>query len=89
MDAQGHTSHYQESEIHLSDYWRIIKNRRISVLTFFLVTVIAVTTASFLMPPVYRSTVILLIDQEGANVLTASGSLALGSPNYFTYRAGA
>jgi len=75
-----------QPEIYLSDYLRIIKSRRQLVATFFFVTVFVVTIGSFLMRPVYRATVTLLVDEESPNVLTASGSVALGNPDYYSYK---
>ena len=71
-----------EQEVHLSDYLRIIKDRKYLVMMFFIVTVSAVTIGSFLMKPVYRATVKLFIDVQSPDVLTATGSVALGSTNY-------
>lgn len=75
-----------EPEIHLNDYLRVIKSRKNVVLTFFSVTVLIVTVGSFLMRPVYRATVTLLVDVESPNVLTATDSVALGAPDYYAYK---
>jgi len=75
------------SEIHLSEYLHVIKNRRQAIAIFFLVTVFVVTAGSFLMRPVYRATVTLLVDLESPNVLAASDALmSLGTTNYYTYK---
>jgi len=61
--------------------------RRIGVIALFFVTTVLVTaTASFMMDPVYRATTTLLIDVESPDVLTATGSVALESQNYYTYK---
>ena len=49
-----------EQETHLSDYWRIIKERKDVVIIFFIVVVFTVTIGSFLIKPIYRATVKLL-----------------------------
>ena len=75
-----------ENEVHLSDYLRIIKNRRIVLITFFITTVFIVTIGSFLMQPIYRATVTLFIDKESPNVLTTTGQVSLGGEDYYTYK---
>ncbi|MDD2654206.1 MAG: polysaccharide biosynthesis tyrosine autokinase [Candidatus Omnitrophica bacterium] len=77
----------RQPEFNLSEYLHIIKNRREVIAIFFCVTVFVVTVGSFLMRPVYRATVTLLVDLESPNVLNASdASMALGSTNYYTYK---
>jgi len=75
-----------QPEVYLGDYLRIIKSHKNVVATFFFVTVFIVTIGSFLMRPIYRATVTLLVDLESPNVLTASGSVALGNTNYYAYK---
>lgn len=75
-----------EPEVHISDYLRIIKSRKSIIITFFFVTVFTVTLGSFLTKPVYRATATLLIDLESPNVLTTTGSVALGNINYYAYK---
>ncbi len=75
-----------ESELHLTDYLRIIKTRKIVIIIFFFVTVLVVTVGTFLTKPVYRATATLLIDLESPNVLTTTDSVALGSTNYYAYK---
>ncbi|MCK5178137.1 MAG: polysaccharide biosynthesis tyrosine autokinase [Candidatus Omnitrophica bacterium] len=82
-----HQSHELEEEIDLSDYWRILKRHKITVLTIFFVTVFTATIISVLMTPIYRSTVTLFVDQETSNVLTISdNNMALGAQSYATYK---
>ncbi|MBM3249125.1 MAG: polysaccharide biosynthesis tyrosine autokinase [Candidatus Omnitrophica bacterium] len=76
-----------QPEFNLSEYLHIIKSRKEIIAIFFLVTVFVVTVGSFLMRPVYRATVTLLVDLESPNVLNASdSSMALGTTNYYTYK---
>ncbi|MBN1587258.1 MAG: polysaccharide biosynthesis tyrosine autokinase [Candidatus Omnitrophica bacterium] len=76
-----------EEEIDLSDYWRVLKRRKWTVFSVFSGTVLAVAVASLLMTPVYRATVVLLVDQEDSNVLTISGNdMALATQNYAAYK---
>ena len=76
-----------ESGTQLSDYLKVIKNRKSIIATFFFVTVFVVTIASFMAKPVYMATVTLLIDMESPNVLTATDpSVTLGPTNYYAYK---
>jgi capsular exopolysaccharide synthesis family protein len=71
---------------HLKDYLDVLRRRKEAVIIFFLSTVLITTVASFVIEPVYRSTVTLMIDVESPNVLTTSGSVALDSQNYYSYK---
>jgi uncharacterized protein involved in exopolysaccharide biosynthesis len=67
-------------------YFDSIRRRMGVIILFFVTTVIVTGTASFMMDPVYRASTTLLIDVESPDVLTASGSVALESQNYYTYK---
>lgn len=56
-------------EISLLDLWRALVKRRWTVITFFLIVVTAVVTATFLMTPSYRATLTLQIDREAPRVV--------------------
>jgi len=76
-----------EQEIHFSDYLRIIKGHQAFVIIFFVLAVFTVAIGSFLMDPVYRATVTMLIDIEGPNVLTTTTDfVSMGSNNYYAYK---
>lgn len=78
-------SSLQENQ-QVKDYIDVLRRRRDVILTFFVTTVVVVALGSFLMRPVYRAKTTLLIDVESPNVLTASGSMAMASPDYYTYK---
>ena len=73
-------------EIHIKDYVDILRRRRDIALIFFATLVLVVTIGSFIMRPVYRATVMLLVDSESPNVLTTTGMVELQSQNYFSYK---
>jgi succinoglycan biosynthesis transport protein ExoP len=54
---------------HVRDYWRVLVKHRWTVLTCFLVTVITVSTATFVQQPVYKATATLKIDKAEPKVL--------------------
>lgn len=58
-----------EDVIDLREYWQIIVKRKWTVIVFFLIVVTAVTTATFLMTPIYRATTVLQIEKEAAKVV--------------------
>jgi len=70
----------------LRNYVDILVRRREIVATFFTTTVFLVVIGSFIIRPVYRATATLLIDVESPNILTTSGSVAMGSENYYSYK---
>ena len=78
-------SNWQEFE-RIKDYIEVLRRRRDIITTFFITTVMVVTLGSFLMRPVYRAGVTLLIDVESPNVLTTSGTVAMQSSDYLSYK---
>jgi len=76
---------FQEN-VNFNDYIRVIKSRKSIILIFFFVVVFIVTLGSFLMTPVYRATAMLLIDVESPQVLTTTGTVALGRADYYAYK---
>ncbi len=73
-------------EIHLTDYIKIIRQRKWAIITFFVITVCVVTIGSFLQTPVYRATVTMLIDVETPDMLSIKDNIALGAPGYMAYK---
>ena len=75
-----------ETEIHLSDYFRVVKNHKSLIAVFFVIVVAVTVVISFTTKPVYRATTTIFIDMESPNVLTATGSVELGGTNYYAYK---
>ncbi|KFI22571.1 CpsD/CapB family tyrosine-protein kinase [Nitrosococcus oceani] len=61
--------HHDEDEINLLDLWQILVRRKWTVIVFFLIVTTTGITASFLMTPIYRAGVTLLIDREPPKVV--------------------
>ena len=59
----------QDDEAHFWDYWRVVMRHRWSVITFFLVAVIAGTVWTYTTPPIYRATATLKIEKDEPRVL--------------------
>ncbi len=74
-----------QEDLHIKEYIDVIKRRRDIAVIFFTTVVLVVAIGSFLMPPVYRATVTLLIDPESPNVLTTS-SMVMQSQDYLSYK---
>ena len=75
-----------QKDLHVKDYIDIIKRRRDMIIIFFATIVLVVTIGSFIMRPVYRATVTLLIDPESPNVLTSTGMIEMQSYDYLAYK---
>ena len=58
-----------EETSHFWDYWRVIRRRRWTIITAFLVLVIAVTVASFSVRPVYRASATLRIEKDQPRIV--------------------
>ncbi len=54
----------EDTEIHLLDYWRIIKRRKLVAFAFFAVVVGACAAYAFMATPVYQGAAQLLVDTE-------------------------
>ncbi|MBU3910988.1 MAG: polysaccharide biosynthesis tyrosine autokinase [Candidatus Omnitrophica bacterium] len=73
-------------DMHVRDYLYILRRRKWITVTFFLVTVTAVTLATFLQEEVYRATSTVIVDVEGPDVLAVKDVVKLGEINYMAYR---
>src|SRR5207245_11462674 len=59
----------EEEGTHFWDYWYVLSRRRWTVISFFIVTVIAVTIWTFTTRPVYTGTATLRIEKEEPHVV--------------------
>lgn len=75
-----------QDELHIKDFIDVLRRRRDIAVIFFAATVLIVAIGSFIMRPVYRATVTLLIDPESPNVLTTTGMVELQTQNYLSYK---
>ncbi len=62
-----------DENIHLRDYLNVILKRKWVVLVFFSSVIVTTTILSFLMVPVYQSTVILKISSQNPDALSMPG----------------
>ncbi len=60
----GSYAFQQEKEIHLRDYMRVILRRKWIIITFFFIAITTALLGTFLMKPIYKSSVMIKIDQE-------------------------
>ncbi|MBU1853003.1 MAG: polysaccharide biosynthesis tyrosine autokinase [Candidatus Omnitrophica bacterium] len=75
-----------DKNIHIKDYISILRNRKWIIISFFLITVTAVTIATFLQKKVYRATATVIVEVESPDVLSVKDVVKLGETNYFAYR---
>ncbi len=66
-------------EKNIKDYFQVLVRRRWVIISFFLICVTTVTIGTFLMIPLYRSQVTIIIEGENANVRSAEESASAGS----------
>jgi capsular exopolysaccharide synthesis family protein len=59
-----------ETELHLSDYVKVLYKRRWTVMTAFLIVVLSIGVYTFTATPIYRARVQILIEKESANVVS-------------------
>ncbi len=84
MDYPQQTN-YQEEEIHLRDYWRVVMKYRWTIFTLFTIIVVTVAISTFKMTPIYKATAQILIDRENPNILSIEEVISLDSrdTNYY------
>lgn len=61
----------EKDELSLLDLWRILVKRRWTIISFFIIVVSAVVTATMLTTPLYRSSLTLQIEKEPVKVVEA------------------
>lgn len=69
LQPGSHGQEPDEDSINLREYWAIIVKRKWTVISFFLIVLIAVVTATFLMTPVYRASLTLQIERTVAKIV--------------------
>ncbi|MEW5804524.1 MAG: polysaccharide biosynthesis tyrosine autokinase [bacterium] len=79
-------SAFQEEEIHLREYWRVIMKYRWTVITLFIIVFITVAIATFSMEPVYKATAQILIDKENPNILSIKEVMSLDAQDTDYYQ---
>ncbi len=71
-----------EKEIHLRDYLRVINKRRITVGTFFLVTMMIVVIITFTATPMYRAANKVMIEKNSGTALGPSHQYIQYDPEF-------
>lgn len=69
----GYQDNGPEENIHLRDYLSVILKRKGIIITFFICVVVTTTILSFLMVPVYQSTITIKIDKQNPDALSIPG----------------
>jgi len=59
-----------EDEVHLRDYWRVLRKRSWTVITVFVIILVTTTISTFRATPLYKATIKLQIDSENPNVIS-------------------
>lgn len=84
LDQQG-SQDFQEQEIHLRDYLRVIIKRKITVITFLAITFLTVVIATFTATPYYTASTQVLIEQNlGSSNLTGGRNYIPYDPDFHT-----
>ena len=73
LEKRTDESEADDDFIDLRELWQVLVKRRWTLIIFTLITVAAVVTATFLMTPIYRSTLTLQIDREDLKVIKIEG----------------
>jgi polysaccharide biosynthesis transport protein len=73
----------QDEEIHLRDYLRVIRKRRGTVVTFFLLVLVGVVLFTFSATPQYQGAVKVLIEKVESNNLTGGSYYRSYDPEFY------
>jgi capsular exopolysaccharide synthesis family protein len=71
-----------ESRLHFLDYWRIIRIRKVIIISIFFITTIIATVVTFMMRPAYSSTAQVKIEPDAVSDISTFNS---GSGDYAPY----
>ena len=74
MEAQT-TAATAEDKLHFLDYWRIVRIRKLSILTVFLLVVLTTTFVSQWMPKTYMSTVKMEVQKDTTDIGPIGGQV--------------
>ncbi len=66
-------------EKNIKDYFQILSRRRWVIISFFVICTAVITVGTFLMTPLYRSEVKIIIEGENTNVRSAEESASAGT----------
>src|SRR5580658_6992529 len=81
MDS-SETQSLPESRLHFLDYWRIIRIRKVIIISIFFITTIIATLVTFMMRPAYSSTAVMKIEPD---MVSAISTFNGGAGNYAPY----
>lgn len=73
MEAESFSSQ-PETKLHFLDYWRIIRIRKMVILTVFLLVVITTTAVTYVLPKTYMSSVRIDVQKDVSDVQTFTGT---------------
>src|SRR4249919_297451 len=57
-----------EIKLHFLDYWRIIRIRKTVILAVFLLVLLTTTAVTYILPPMYLSTVRIAVDKDYSDI---------------------
>ena len=72
----------EEKEIHLRDYFRIIKKRKNTIFTFFIITFLVVVIATFTATPIYRATTKVMMERDASSPFAGTYSYLSYDPEF-------
>ncbi len=74
---------FEEREIHLRDYLRVLEKRKTIIIVFFVVTVLAVTIATLRMVPIYQASTQVLVEKNESTSLMGRGYYNAYDPEFY------
>jgi polysaccharide biosynthesis transport protein len=72
-----------EQEIHLRDYFHVIRKRKYIVILFFVITVLGVLVSTVMMKPIYEATTQVLVEKNQSASLTQQPYYDVYDPEFY------
>ncbi len=74
---------FEEREIHLRDYLRVLEKRKTIIIVFFVVTVLAAAIATLRMVPIYQASTQVLVEKNESTSLMGRGYYNAYDPEFY------
>ncbi|WP_161629811.1 GumC family protein [Desulfogranum japonicum] len=74
---------FEEREIHLRSYLRVLEKRKSIIIAFFVITVLVVTIATLRMVPIYQASTQVLVEKNESTSLMGNGYYNVYDPEFY------
>src|SRR3972149_2798838 len=76
----------EDKELHLRDYWKVLKKRRWLILAFFLIVVVTTAIGTWAVKPIFRGTTTIQINKENPQIVDFKEIFAINTTDLDYYQ---